>query len=100
MAFEEYPDAYVWRCEKCDLTAEFPRHDFYACVAELHARGWQFSRDDPDEGWQWHHKCKRCRPTADEILDRRSKRWTPEELHRKYANGGDNKGVKADGNER
>jgi hypothetical protein len=91
MSFEEYEDAYVWQCEKCGLTAEFPRHDFYACVAELKCRGWQSSRDDPDEGWQWHHKCKRCRLTLEEFLNRPARRsvsWA--EIHRKYAtpNGG------------
>jgi hypothetical protein len=89
MTFEEFPDAFVWQCEKCGLTAEFPRNDFYACVAELRARGWQFHRDDPDEGFQWHHKCVRCRPTADEILDRPFRSGSIAELHRKYAaNGG------------
>ena len=45
MSFDEWDDAFVWRCDDCHLTVEFPARDFYSCVAELKARGWQMIRD-------------------------------------------------------
>jgi hypothetical protein len=58
MSFSEYEDVFVWSCEKCDLTAQFPPNDFYGCVAEIKARGWLIERDSEGE---WHHYCGRCR---------------------------------------
>jgi len=37
VSFEEYPEAFLWRCDKCGYEVAFKPHDFYACVAELKA---------------------------------------------------------------
>lgn len=73
MSFTEYEDAFSWRCDGCELTVEFEPKNFFGCVAELKARGWQFSRDR--EG-RWEHRCGRCRKrsSAAELLDRKPKR--------------------------
>ena len=59
MSFEEYDDAFVWRCDGgCGLTAEFPPRNFYACKDEIKARGWRITRDGVDGAWS--HMCARC----------------------------------------
>ena len=70
MSFDEYDDSFVWRCDDCRLTVEFPTGDFYACLGELKARGWRMTRDDRDRVWS--HKCGKCVRKAAEvsILDR------------------------------
>ena len=43
----EYSDCFVWRCDSCELEAEFARGgvgSMYDAVAELRARGWLISR--------------------------------------------------------
>jgi hypothetical protein len=66
MSFYEYDDCFVWRCDHCSRSAEFPPGNFWSCVAELKSRGWTFSRDD--EG-SWSHRCRNCQKSAAEILD-------------------------------
>jgi hypothetical protein len=68
MSFEEFEDCFVWRCEKCRLEAVFPPGNFWACVAELKARRWSFTRDD--ESRVWTHYCWKCRnAVAAEIMN-------------------------------
>jgi len=43
----EYSDCFVWRCDSCELEADFARGgvgSMYDAVAELRARGWLISR--------------------------------------------------------
>jgi hypothetical protein len=75
MSFFEHSDCFLWACDGKDCPKEvmFKPHDFFACVAELHARGWSFFRDD--ETGEWTHYCQRCqykrRQTS--IMDQRIK---------------------------
>ena len=66
MSFEEYPEAFLWRCDKCGYEVAFKPNDFWACVAELKARRWGFS--PPREGEDWTHTCGRCRKSLAEVL--------------------------------
>jgi hypothetical protein len=50
MSFEEYDECFLWRCDECGHEVAFKPHDFFACVAELKARGWGFAREP--EGWR------------------------------------------------
>lgn len=54
--FTEYEDCFVWSCDTCHKEVFFKPNNFMDCVAELHARGWIFTRDDPT----WRHTCQRC----------------------------------------
>ena len=64
MAFTEYDHSFVWQCEACEHVAAFRPHDFFGCVAELKACGWQFSHDEVG----WHHNCPRHRRTLKEWM--------------------------------
>jgi hypothetical protein len=66
MSFEEHPDCFIWRCDKCGHEAVFPPNDFWDCVAELKARRWGFS--PPQGGDDWSHYCGRCRKPLAEVL--------------------------------
>jgi hypothetical protein len=66
MSFYEHEDCFVWQCDHCQRQAEFPPRNFYACVDELKARGWSFSRGSEGE---WSHRCKSCQRSAKEILN-------------------------------
>ena len=66
MSFEEYPEAFLWRCDNCGYEVAFKPHDFWACVAELKARRWGFS--PPHDGDDWGHTCGRCRKTSAQVL--------------------------------
>jgi Fe2+ or Zn2+ uptake regulation protein len=73
MSFEEFEDAFVWRCDDCGLVAEFPPRDFWRCKDEIKARGWRFEREEGT----WWHKCARCakkNENAANVLDRPIKR--------------------------
>ena len=70
MSFEEYEDSFVWKCDFCGRSAEFPPDDFWSALAELKSRGWRISRED--DGWT--HRCSRCRKSAAELLDMPLKR--------------------------
>src|SRR6478672_3683971 len=72
MSFDEYEDAFVWKCNGCGLTVEFAPGNFRGCVDELKSRGWRFIRDHGDpEGGGWSHKCGRCsRKSEASMLDR------------------------------
>jgi hypothetical protein len=71
MSFSEYEDCFVWTCDKCALSAEFPATSFWAAHGELKARGWRFMREE--EG-AWSHYCGRCAQAQREadrgLLDR------------------------------
>ena len=71
MSFDEFEDAFVWRCDGCGLSAEFergPPGTFRACVDELKSRGWRISRDRYSD---WDHRCAKCKAEAYKgILDR------------------------------
>jgi hypothetical protein len=56
MAFDEYDDCFVWRCDRCHTKAIFPPGNFWSALAELKSRGWLIERED--EGWG--HTCRRC----------------------------------------
>jgi hypothetical protein len=67
MSFDEFEDCFVWRCDRCGKSTQFPPDDFWGALRELKVRGWQFERDE--EGWG--HTCGNCaRKFAREILDR------------------------------
>ena len=65
--FEEYDDCFVWRCNTCGKTAEFPPGDFWGALAELKSRGWKVSRG-PDD---WEHYCGACRKKMAEAFEQR-----------------------------
>ena len=69
MSVEEFNDAFVWSCNGCGLTAEFPPENFYRCVAELKHRGWRITRDRNE----WVHQCGRCvrKENVVSVLDRK-----------------------------
>lgn len=72
MSFEEFDDVFVWRCNGCGLSVEFPPHNFSACWSELRARGWRARREAGEDGVDWSHSCGRCVRKADAtILDRK-----------------------------
>jgi hypothetical protein len=60
MSFEENEDSFIWSCEGkgCRISAVFPPHDFYGCVAEIKARGWAIERD---QSGIWCHYCGKCK---------------------------------------
>ena len=75
----EYSDCFVWRCDSCELEADFARGgvgSMYDAVAELRARGWLISR----MAGGWTHYCgaagcrkaraERSATAAAELLDR------------------------------
>lgn len=70
MSFSEYEDCFVWICDKCALSAEFPATSFWNALGDLKGRGWRITRED--EGWS--HYCGRCAQAAREadkgLLDR------------------------------
>lgn len=70
--FDEYPDVFVWRCDACGLSAEFPVGDFWSSLAELKARGWRITRDDNG----WAHCCGKCKAKSSGLglLDRKLRR--------------------------
>jgi hypothetical protein len=68
MAFDEYPEAFLWRCDHCGYEVAFKPHDFYACVAELKARGWTFNPPERRGVDTWGHRCGRCRKPLAEML--------------------------------
>lgn len=70
MAFDEYEDSFVWRCDRCGCSVQFPPNDFWGALAEIKSRGWEISRDE--EGWG--HVCRRCRKTGAQILAMPAKR--------------------------
>jgi hypothetical protein len=75
MSFEETPEAFIWRCDDCQLVAEFVPHDFYRSLAELKARGWRMCMVGEREGWMnYCGKCwrKRARANVTEFLNRKS----------------------------
>jgi hypothetical protein len=65
MAFSEWEDCFVWQCDQCGHTVEFPPTDFWGCVGELKSRRWGFQRHG-DGGWS--HFCGRCRKPLAEVL--------------------------------
>jgi hypothetical protein len=75
LSFEEDADSFKWTCDNCGLDADFASiADFYRCVGELKARGWQFSKDR--DGY-WGHLCSKCRPkktSTVEFLNRKPER--------------------------
>lgn len=70
MSFSEYEDCFVWTCDKCGLSAEFPATSFWTALGDLKGRGWRGWRED--DGWS--HYCGRCAQTQRErdkgLLDR------------------------------
>jgi hypothetical protein len=50
MTFMELETAFVWECNHCNKQVAFKPHDFFACVAELKARGWTFHLNDDHLG--------------------------------------------------
>jgi hypothetical protein len=67
MSFYEYEDCFVWSCDRCGKSAEFPPNDFWSALAELKSRGWRVERGR--EGWA--HTCPGCRKgEAARLLDR------------------------------
>lgn len=75
----EYADCFVWRCDSCELEADFARGgagSMYSAVAELRQRGWLIAR----MSGSWTHYCGNadCRKAraekssaiAKELLDR------------------------------
>jgi hypothetical protein len=66
MSFSEYEDCFVWTCDKCALSAEFPATSSWSALAEL--KTWRVWRDDES----WSHYCGKCKQQADVgILDRK-----------------------------
>ena len=61
MTFREYDDCFLWFCDKCHHQAIFPLGDFWACVAELKARRWEFIRGEGD----WDHRCPECKKKSE-----------------------------------
>jgi hypothetical protein len=66
MAFEEFEDCFVWRCDTCAKSAIFPPDDFWRALRELKSRGWLVERWENE----WAHTCAKCRKSSAEILDR------------------------------
>jgi hypothetical protein len=65
MSFEEFPDCFIWQCDRCHLEAVFPRGNFWSALAELKGRGWQITRLD-----DWVHRCAKCKKIVEaEILN-------------------------------
>jgi predicted RNA-binding Zn-ribbon protein involved in translation (DUF1610 family) len=64
MSFEEFDDAFVWRCDECKQSAIFPPGDFWRALAELKSRGWRIDRGQDG----WGHYCPRCKKSGAEIL--------------------------------
>jgi hypothetical protein len=68
LSFEEQDDCFIWYCDQCNHFAAFKPHDFYACVAELKARGWSFTHHTDEGGWDWTHACPKHRRKLGELL--------------------------------
>jgi hypothetical protein len=70
MSFDEYDDSFVWKCDFCGRSAEFPPGDFWSALAELKSRGWLISREE--DGWT--HRCSRCRGRSTKITPTAARR--------------------------
>jgi hypothetical protein len=64
MAFDEFEDCFVWKCDRCGCKAVFPPGNFWAALAELKSRGWEIDRDEDG----WGHTCRKCRKTSAELM--------------------------------
>ena len=72
MSFEEFEDRFVWTCDSCGLSVEFPPGSFMTCWTELKARGWRATREQAGEEVDWSHKCGRCaRKAVAELMNRK-----------------------------
>jgi len=73
MSFSEYETAFIWECDRCRLTEEFPPGNFWGAWGELKARGWRAHRDSDGQEVDWSHSCGKCaREAVRGILDRPS----------------------------
>jgi hypothetical protein len=79
MSFEEYETAFVWECDRCHLTAEFPRGSFWTAWDELKARGWRAHRDTGGGEVDWTPLMRQVRarsgqrnsgPTLEQVVTR------------------------------
>ena len=70
MTFIELETAFVWECNHCPKQVAFKPHDFFACVAELKARGWSFHLNDDGT---WDHTCGYCnhKHRQTDLMDRK-----------------------------